>query len=119
MNAPTDRLAQQVAAATQRLGQLKARQLLREMRDAARVKARTRREDVRRRLELAGAVLTAGCGDCEMPELVGLMLDGRERIEASPTIRMGLRKRGEANLTKVRRGLRSTIHRSELSGGAG
>lgn len=83
--------------ATQRVAQLRARQLLGEMRTAARAKAELRRLEARRRFELGGAVLAAG-GDWTAAEVVGIMLEARERVGHSPTMRMGLGRRGEDHL---------------------
>ena len=63
MSAPdegTDRLADQVTKAAERLGQLRARQLLRQMRIDTRAREQARREAHRRRLEIGAAVLEAG-----------------------------------------------------------
>ncbi|MDR3385436.1 MAG: conjugal transfer protein TraD [Rudaea sp.] len=90
-----DRIASQVARATERIGQLKARQLLREMRADARARARARRADARRRLMFGGVVLHAGFGDWDAAEVLGVLLDAREKIGGSPTLRLGMRKRGE------------------------
>jgi hypothetical protein len=92
--APTDRIDAQVARATQRLAQLRARQLLREMRAASRAKANARRLDVRRRLVLGGIVITAGLGDWEADEIAGILVEGRKRCLGSPTMRLGMRNLG-------------------------
>lgn len=68
-------LDQQVERAAQRLGQLKARQLLREMRAAQRQRARARREDFRRRLALASAVVEAGCGGWQPARVKSILQD--------------------------------------------
>ncbi|WP_207215847.1 conjugal transfer protein TraD [Pseudolysobacter antarcticus] len=112
MNTHADRLAQQVAIAAQRLGQLKARQMLREMRDAAQVKARTRRADVRRRLELGGAVIIADCADLTMSELIGILVDGKDRIQGSATMRLALGKRGDAWMARGKTPRQQTWERS-------
>jgi hypothetical protein len=72
--------------------------LLRQMRKAARVNARNRRADVRRRVELGGAVIAADLGECETAEIVGLLLGGRKWVGGSSAMRIGMRKRGEAAL---------------------
>jgi len=95
MSAHTDKLTERVASATERLAKLKARQLLREMRTEHQAKRLARRTDLRRRLDLGGAVLTAGCGDFVMVEVIGLLLDAKERIGNSPTMRLAARKRGQ------------------------
>jgi hypothetical protein len=93
-----DRFNEQIARATQKAAQFQARQLLREMREASRGKAKERQADLKRRLLLGGAVVDAGCGDWPALELTGLLLDGREQFEHSPTQRLSLRKRAQAHL---------------------
>lgn len=95
MSSSSDKLSERVASATQRLAALKARQLMREMRNAHLAKLRARREERRKRLEFGGAVLTAKCTDFSSVEIVGLLLDGKERVGASPTMRLAIRKKGQ------------------------
>ena len=95
MSSPSDKLNERVASATQQLAALKARQLMREMRAAHLAKQRARRQETRRRMELGGAVLTAGCGDFTVVEVIGMLLDSKERVGASPTVRLAIRKRGQ------------------------
>lgn len=95
MSSASDRFNERVAAATKRLAALKARQLMREIREANSARQRARRQEMRRRLELGGAVLAAGCGEFTVVEVIGLLLDSRDRVEASPTMRLALRKRGQ------------------------
>jgi hypothetical protein len=99
MNAMSDKLAERLANTADRLARLKARQLLRDMQTKNRIEDAERRADVRRRIELGSAVLTAGCGDWTPTEIVGLLLDGRERAGSSPTMRIGARRRGEEHLS--------------------
>ena len=95
LNAPhADKLTEQVVRATQRLAQLRARQLLRQLRAASQAKAKARQADFRRRIQFGGAVIAAGLGNWEVSEIVGVLLDGRERCGSSPTLRMSMRKRG-------------------------
>lgn len=107
-----ERLAEQIAATTRRLGQLKARELLREMRATDRRRSSERRALARRRVELGDAVLKAGCGDWLPAEIVGVLLDARERFGSSSTQRLGMRKRGEAHLSGTPNGLGAlgTLH---------
>jgi hypothetical protein len=98
MDAQPDRLTEQVGRATQRLIQLRARQMLRDLRKTAREKALSRAADTRHRQELGGAVLAAHMDDWTPPEIVGLLLDGKDRVGHSTTMRLGIRKRGEAYL---------------------
>lgn len=99
-----DRLVQRVASAAQRIGQEQARLLFRELRNAERLRIRQRRADFRRRLQLGTAVLAADLDGWEASEIVGMLLDAKERVEGSPTMRLGMRKRGAGYLAdKVRK----------------
>lgn len=98
----TDAIAAKIERATQRVAQLQARRALREMRLATMARARARKHDARRKYELGESVLLAGLVDWQAAELVGLLLDGKDRFGASPTMRMGLRKRGEEHLHVAR-----------------
>lgn len=107
----TDILAAKIERSQKRTAQLQARQALREMRLATVARARARKHAARRKYELGEAVLLAGLVDWQAAELVGLLLDGKERFGASPTMRMGLRKRGEAHLEAEQGGSSSpTLH---------
>jgi hypothetical protein len=68
------------------------------MRATDRRRSSERRALARRRVELGDAVIKAGCGDWLPAEIVGVLLDARERIGGSSTQRLGMRKRGEAHL---------------------
>ena len=84
---------------------------MREMRRATIARARARKLDARKKYQLGESVLLAGLADWHAAELVGLLLDGKERFAASPTMRMGLRKRGEAHLEAAQGGSASpTLH---------
>jgi|GEM_PF-4292602 hypothetical protein len=84
-----------VARATQRLAVLKARQLLREMKAQKRTREVARRQTLQRRMELGHATSMAGVDDYSADEVVGMLLDAKERMGHSPTQRLALRKRGE------------------------
>lgn len=90
----TDVLETRIVKMTHRLAALEARRLLRERQHAA----QARKAEMRRRIELGGAVIAAGCGDWLVPEIIGLLLDGMERVGSSPTIRLGMKQRGEQHL---------------------
>jgi hypothetical protein len=94
-------LEDQILRAAKRVAQLSARQMVRDMRQASRTKVRERRDALRRRSSLGDAVVIAGCAHWPAAELVGLLIDGRERFEHSPTQRLALRKRGELLLPHV------------------
>jgi len=51
-----------------------------------------------RRAAFGKAVVSAGCSDWSVPELVGVLLDARARPGSSTTQMLGVRKRGEAHL---------------------
>ena len=93
-----DPIEQKIERAGQRLAQLQARLALRDMRRAAKTRASVRRQTARRKYELGEAVLIAGLVDWQAAELVGLLLDGKDRFGSSPTMRLGLGKRGVAHL---------------------
>lgn len=95
MSSSSDKLSERVASATQRLAALKARQLMREMRNAHLAKLRARRDERRQRLQFGGAVFIAQCTDFSPVEIVGLLLDGKERVGVSPTMRLAIRKKGQ------------------------
>jgi Conjugal transfer protein TraD len=86
--------AERVARATQRLAALKAQQLMREMREQHRARQRARRLQERRRLELGAAVAVSGVDHLSFEELVGMLLDAKERLGSSPTMMLGMRKKG-------------------------
>jgi len=106
------RLAEQISTTMRRLGQLKARELRREMRAADRQRSSERRALARRRVELGDAVIKAGCGDWAVSEIVGVLVDARDRIGGSSTQMLGMRKRGEAWLagTPTAAESTSTVH---------
>lgn len=87
--------ADRVARATERLAVLKARQLLREMREQKKKREATQRLNVQRRMELGHASFLAGVEDYTSAEVVGMLLDAKERLGHSPTQRMAMKKRGE------------------------
>jgi len=93
-------LERRIASKTEQLGQLVARRMLRKQREAIRARARQRLVDLERRKELGGAVLAAGLGDWSVSEVVGLLLEGQDHLGHSPTMRLGVRKRGETHLAR-------------------
>jgi hypothetical protein len=92
---PTDKDAALVVRATNRLATLKARQLLREMRERKRALEAAERRAQRRRLELGHAAAMADIDDYSPEEVVGMLLDAKERLGHSPTQRLAMRKKGE------------------------
>jgi hypothetical protein len=97
------KISQRVADMTDRLATLKSRQLLRELQLEQRARELIRKRDARRRWEIGTAVLEAGFGDWHALEVVGALLDVKERIGDSPTQRLAVRIRAEGNLYRRRR----------------
>ncbi len=56
----------------------------------------------RRKILMGDAVFLAGLAEWEPAEIVGALLDVKERIGGSPTQRMGLRQRGQQLLPQPR-----------------
>ncbi len=102
MSAST-KISQRVADMTHRLATLKSRQLLRELQVEQRAKELARKRDARHRQEIGAAVLEAGFGDWHALEVVGVLLDAKERIGDSPTQRLAVRLRAEGHLHRRRR----------------
>lgn len=90
----TDVLETRIVKMTHRLAALEARRLLRERQHAA----QARKAETRRRIELGGAVIAAGCGEWTTAEVIGLIVKGREEAGSSPTMRMAFRQEGESVL---------------------
>lgn len=94
MSTSDQRMTEQILRATQRVAQLRARQLLKELRAQNRRAVNDRQTALRQKLAMGASVLSAGCGDLTAAELVGMLRHGRERMDASPTARAVLEKRG-------------------------
>lgn len=94
-------IEERVVNAAREVSQLEARRRLGEMQRALRQKVRIRREERTRRQELGRAVMIAGCGNWDALEIIGLLLDGMERVGASATMRLGMRQRGEFHSASV------------------
>jgi hypothetical protein len=90
-----DKDAALVVRATNRLATLKARQLLREMREQKRARQAADRRELKRKTELGHAAAMAGVEDYSAEEVVGMLLDAKDRIGRSPTQRLALKRRGE------------------------
>ncbi|MEO5623465.1 MAG: conjugal transfer protein TraD [Dokdonella sp.] len=102
-------LAAQIERATKRLTQLKAREFLRNQQAKTKAKGEVRRADAHRKIELGGLVIAAGLKDWDCAELVGALLDAADRASHSPTVRLGLRKRG-LNYLDARKAARQRTH---------
>ena len=95
-------IEERVAKATRQISQLQARRLLAESQEALRKKAKIRRQEKERRQALGRAVMDAGCGDWEVSEIVGVLLDGIGRVGSSPTMKLGMSQLGHQHLATVR-----------------
>lgn len=95
MESRVERLRERVERETRRLAQARARELLREQRSAMLQRAAGRRLAEKRRAEFGNAVVMAGCEDWDPMEIVGTLMDARERFGSSTTQRLGMRKKGE------------------------
>lgn len=93
---------EQIAAATDRLAKLKARELLAKAKEQAKAKATARRADAHRKIELGGLVIAAGATDLDEAELVGVLLAYQERVAKPEAFgqRDMLRARGRAHLAE-------------------
>jgi hypothetical protein len=96
----SDKDAALVVRATNRLAVVKARQLLREMREQKRVRKLEERRAEKRKMALGHATFLAGVDDFSPEEVVGMLLDAKERLGHSPTQRLAMRKRGDEWLRK-------------------
>lgn len=92
---------ERVAKANRRISQLETHLLLLKRREALRQRIQARREERALRQELGRAVVLAGCGEWGSAEIIGLLLDGVERVGHSPTMRLGLKQRGEQHFATV------------------
>lgn len=93
-----DRLANRLVQTTRKIADLQANRLAHERLVAVRLRKKERRARLRRRIELGSAIETAGLSDWKVAELVGALLDLRDRIGASKTQRMAAQKRGEQHM---------------------
>ena len=98
MSSSADRLTQQLLQTAQKIARVQANGLLRDRRVVLRSKQKERQARLRRRIELGSAIEVAGLSDWKLAELVGALLDARDRIGASKTQRMAAQKRGEQQL---------------------
>lgn len=95
----TEKLRAQIDRSTQRLAQLRAREMLSEQREAVRARQANRRADVHRKIQLGGWVVDAGSGEMTGAELVGALLSYREKVVATAE-REHHRQRGASHLAQ-------------------
>lgn len=93
----TERLREQIDRSTQRLAQLRARELLSEQRNATRIREANRRAEARRKTELGALVIASGAGDLEDTEIVGALLAYRQDV-SDPAHREHHKREGAAHL---------------------
>lgn len=117
MSAST-KINQRVAEMTDRLATLKSRQLLRELQLEHQARELLRKREARRRWELGTAILEAGFGEWHALEVVGVLLEAKERIGDSPTQRLAVRIRAEGHLYRRRRPERGAQKPASESGAA-
>ena len=96
MTQSTEEMMARIARGADRLARLKARQLLRESQALHRARQVARQAQRRRETDLGLVVNLAGLRDWQPQEILGLLLHALDDTGASPTMRLGLRKRGES-----------------------
>lgn len=96
-------LYEQIAHATTRLAQLKARELVAAQREAARHRETARRNEALRRSQLGALVFAAGCEDLPDGEVVAALLIYREGHRDAEG-RARARTQGDAHLAALAAG---------------
>jgi hypothetical protein len=96
-----EKVMERIAREAQRLAGLKARELRRSQRRAIRERREAARLEQERRAVFGNAVVCAGLASFEPDEIVGLLLDAKERMGESLTQRMAARKRGQEWMTEL------------------
>lgn len=97
-NKSVERWKQQLVETAEQLAQVLAGQLYREQAERQRCAEQNRVLQARRRAELGAAVEKAGLADWNASEIVGVLLEIKDRIGLSRTQRMAAQKRGEQHL---------------------
>lgn len=90
-----DRLTNQLLKTTRKIADHQANRLAHERLVAIRSRKKERRVRLRRRIELGIAVERAGLAGWNTMEIVGVLLESKDRIGLSRTQRMAAQKRGE------------------------
>jgi hypothetical protein len=101
MSQASERQSRRLVLATERLATLKAQQLMRELLAHQRRRAEARRLRHRRRFDLGDAIERCGFGELTALELVGMLADAEERAASSPTLRLGMHKKGAERLERA------------------
>lgn len=94
-----ERAAERVLRSSRQLARQIAGQLLQEQRAKTHARKRARDIELRRKLQFGAAVISAGLGEWDFTEVLGVLLEAKERVGRSPTMRMAARKRGEQRAT--------------------
>ena len=107
--ATSKQLYDQIANATTRLAQRKAREMLLAQREATRNRQTARREEMRRRAQLGALVFAAGCEHLADGEIVSALLiygEGHSSAEG----RQQAKTRGDAHLAALEAGVVARKH---------
>lgn len=99
-------MAERIGRATQRLAQLQARRMLKDMRLASAARTRARKLVARRRFELGEAIDRAGFEDWAAADVVGLLLVAKDHFGDAESARKLMRER-------ARQSPQSTAHSSD------
>lgn len=101
MSQASERQSRRLVLATERLATLKAQQLMRELLAHQRERAEARRMRHRRRFETGEAIERCGFGELTVLDLIGRLVDAEERAASSPTLRLGMQKKGAERLERA------------------
>ncbi|HJR72098.1 MAG TPA: hypothetical protein VJ806_00480 [Luteimonas sp.] len=98
--ANSEHLHDQIARATSRLAQLKARELITRHRETVRARETARRAEAAKRRRLSSLVFAAGCEDLPDGEIVAALLNYREGTRDLER-RAQARAQGDAHLVAI------------------
>lgn len=88
-----EQLTERIQNATERLAALKAKELLRQLRAQQRAASLARKDGSKQRQAFGAAVMDAGFGQWHELEVLGLLLDAKERLPGTPETLATLRQR--------------------------
>ncbi|NMW23963.1 conjugal transfer protein TraD [Rhodanobacter denitrificans] len=95
---PSTTIQHQIERATNRLAQLKAKELMKQATAQAKARSIARREDAHRKITLGGLVIAAGADNAgDEALLVGMLLDALDRL-SRPEYRAAVREQGFQHL---------------------
>lgn len=89
-----DRLTNQLLKTTRKIADHEANRLAHERLVAIRSRKKERRVRLRRRICFGTIVERAGLGEWEVAEVLGVLVEAKDRVGRSPTMRLAARKRG-------------------------